>query len=199
LIKKTIVLMGDSITYGYGVYKKDSWAHRLNSIDKLNIINKGVNGSTTTDMLNRFTRDVVNLNPDLIFIMGGTNDILSNRDISLALNNIKLMVKEGLTITKDIIIGIPPTVYKTNNLSFIRSENFDYVLENLKKLRLGLMDLCKEFNITYLDFFTLTSSNEYYGDIFIDGVHLNRLGNHLIYEKMLSALKAKLNNEIKPL
>lgn len=186
--KKTIVLLGDSLTYGYGVHKKESWAYKLNYIENLNVINKGVNGSTTTDMLNRFTKDVINLNPDIIFIMGGTNDVLSNKNLSFAINNIKLMIKEGLTITKNIIIGIPPTVYKTNNSYFISFETYDYVFENLKKLRLNLINLCEELKVSYIDFFTETSLSEYYNDIFIDGVHLNALGNNLIYEKILTTI-----------
>ncbi|MBU5455044.1 SGNH/GDSL hydrolase family protein [Caproiciproducens sp. MSJ-32] len=186
--KKTLVLLGDSLTYGYGIHKKESWAYKLNSIENLNVINRGVNGSTTTDMLNRFTKDVINLNPDIIFIMGGTNDVLSNRDLSLILNNIKLMIKEGSTITKNIIIGIPPTIYKSNNSHFIDLETFDYIFKNLKKLRLALINLCKELDIKYIDFFTETNLPEYYDYIFIDGVHLNALGNDLIYQKILSAL-----------
>jgi acyl-CoA thioesterase I len=188
LIKKSLILIGDSLTYGYGVHRKESWTYKLSLIENINIINKGVNGSTTTDMLNRFTKDVSKLNPDIIFIMGGTNDILSNRDLSLTLKNIELMIKESLTVTKGIIIGIPTTVYKTNT-NFISYETYDFIIENLKKLRLGLIALCKEFNIKYIDFYTATSSSKYYNDIFIDGIHLNTLGNQIMYEEVVKSLK----------
>ena len=45
---KNLVMFGDSLTYGYGVYKKDSVAALLqNSFADFNIINSGVNGDTT--------------------------------------------------------------------------------------------------------------------------------------------------------
>lgn len=48
------IFLGDSLTFGYGVKPKDNWVHKLSEYLKLNILNKGVNGNTTTDMLFRF-------------------------------------------------------------------------------------------------------------------------------------------------
>src|SRR5699024_7369523 len=92
-----------------------------------NIINKGINGNTTTDMLNRFTEDVTILNPKKIFIMGGTNDLLSNRPINMIIANIELMIKESLTKTKYVIIGIPPKIIKEDAYKlFMPSLTYDY-------------------------------------------------------------------------
>ena len=55
------IFLGDSLTFGYGVKPKDNWVHKLSEYLKLNILNKGVNGNTTTDMLFRFYED----NPSL--------------------------------------------------------------------------------------------------------------------------------------
>ena len=68
------IFLGDSLTFGYGVKPKDNWVHKLSEYLKLNILNKGVNGNTTTDMLFRFYEDVVSNSPKSLFIMGGTND-----------------------------------------------------------------------------------------------------------------------------
>ncbi|MDY3361999.1 MAG: hypothetical protein SOY04_16625, partial [Clostridium celatum] len=43
-----------------------------NDINNITIINKGVNGSTTTDMLVRFDKDVLSYTPEKVFIMAGT-------------------------------------------------------------------------------------------------------------------------------
>ena len=66
------VFLGDSLIYGYGVSLKDNWVYKLKNTLNLNLYNKGINGSTTTDMLIRFEEDVLSLNPTDVFIMGGT-------------------------------------------------------------------------------------------------------------------------------
>lgn len=41
-------------------------------------VNKGISGQTTSQMLSRFTNDVVKLDPAVVVILGGTNDIAGN-------------------------------------------------------------------------------------------------------------------------
>lgn len=53
------VFLGDSLIYGYGVSPKDNWVYKLKNTLNLNLYNKGINGSTTTDMLIRFEEDVL--------------------------------------------------------------------------------------------------------------------------------------------
>ena len=88
LLMKKYVFLGDSLIYGYGVKPKDNWVYKLQTKYNLSLYNKGVNGSTTTDMLVRFQKDVLDLNPTDLFIMGGTNDLLSNRSVQSIANNI---------------------------------------------------------------------------------------------------------------
>ena len=88
------VFLGDSLIYGYGVSPKDNWVYKLKNTLNLNLYNKGINGSTTTDMLIRFEEDVLSLNPTDVFIMGGTNDLLSNRSVQSIINNIELMIED---------------------------------------------------------------------------------------------------------
>ena len=63
-----VVLMGDSIT--------DHWdaAQGLASGD-LNVVNRGIGGQNTSQMLLRFEDDVVALKPAAVVILGGTNDL----------------------------------------------------------------------------------------------------------------------------
>ena len=55
---KKIVCIGDSITYGFPYGEEASWTRLLAEATGHLIINKGINGNTTGDMLNRFSRDV---------------------------------------------------------------------------------------------------------------------------------------------
>ena len=75
--KPKAVLMGDSITDGWA--KKDSDFFTEN-----NLVGRGISGQTTSHMLVRFRRDVVDLMPEYVLILAGTNDIAKNNgDISL--------------------------------------------------------------------------------------------------------------------
>jgi lysophospholipase L1-like esterase len=66
-----IVLMGDSIT--------EFW--KVNDVDfftSYNLINRGISGQTTPQMLLRFQQDVINLKPSKVVILAGINDIAEN-------------------------------------------------------------------------------------------------------------------------
>lgn len=71
------VLMGDSIT--------DGWASSdPGFFSENNFIGRGISGQTTSHMLVRFRRDVVDHSPKYVVILAGTNDIaLNNGEISL--------------------------------------------------------------------------------------------------------------------
>ena len=107
------IFLGDSLTFGYGVKPKDNWVHKLSEYLKLNILNKGVNGNTTTDMLFRFYEDVVSNSPKSLFIMGGTNDLLSNRPVSKIIENMEVMIKEAFA--KNIKVAGKRTVFVLAN------------------------------------------------------------------------------------
>lgn len=192
--KDCFVFIGDSLTYGYGVNKTNNWVENLNSLQSLNIINKGINGDTTTNMLNRFTEDVISYYPKKIFIMGGTNDFLSNRPLNSVLENIELMLKESLTITKDVLIGIPPIILKEDaKRLFMPSPTYDYCENQLPLLRKSLIDLCTIYNVNFIDFYKITLEN-YKSNIFIDGIHLNPRGQTLLLNEFITILKKISDN-----
>ena len=63
-----IVLIGDSITEGWTEFNPKFFQQN-------NFVNRGISGQTTPQMLVRFKQDAVHLNPQIIVINGGTNDI----------------------------------------------------------------------------------------------------------------------------
>lgn len=62
-----LVLMGDSITFHWG-------ADELPSIPGLSLVNRGIPGQNTSQMLLRFQDDVIALKPVAVMIFGGIND-----------------------------------------------------------------------------------------------------------------------------
>ena len=66
-----VVFMGNSITIG--------WIEKRPSFFKGKpYVNRGIGGQTTPQMLLRFRQDVLNLNPKVVVILAGTNDIARN-------------------------------------------------------------------------------------------------------------------------
>lgn len=76
-VRPRAVFMGDSIT--------DSWAKKDSDFfTSHNYIGRGISGQTTSHMLVRFRRDVIDLAPKYVVILAGTNDIaLNNGPITL--------------------------------------------------------------------------------------------------------------------
>lgn len=101
------VFLGNSITAG--------WARRdPKFFAENNFVGRGIGGQTTSEMLVRFRQDVLELHPQVVLIMAGTNDIaMNNGYISLenALGNIVSMVElaqlHGIRV---ILCSVPPAV-----------------------------------------------------------------------------------------
>lgn len=180
-MEKKYVFLGDSLTYGYGVKPKDNWVNKLKTNYNLIIHNRGVNGSTTTDMLVRFQKDVFNLKPTSLFIMGGTNDLLSNRNVQSIIDNIELMIKDSLSTNIEVIIGIPPNIIpEIANRLFMRCDTYNYCKESLPLLRKSLIKLCNTYSLEYIDFYEITKNAENLENLYLDGIHLNPQGQDLL-------------------
>lgn len=71
--EKRVVFYGDSIT--------DAWGRRPDTGEFFPgrpYINRGISGQTTPQMLVRFQQDVVHLQPAVVVILAGTNDVAGN-------------------------------------------------------------------------------------------------------------------------
>ena len=67
-----VVFMGNSITQAWPVLSPAFF--KSNS----NFIGRGISGQTTPQMVLRFRADVIDLDPDVVVILAGTNDIAGN-------------------------------------------------------------------------------------------------------------------------
>lgn len=66
-----VVFMGNSIT--------DNWARMdPDFFTKNNFAGRGISGQTSSEMLVRFRRDVIDLHPKAVVILSGTNDVAQN-------------------------------------------------------------------------------------------------------------------------
>jgi lysophospholipase L1-like esterase len=99
-----VVFMGDSIT--------DNWIGADPSLFTHGLVDRGISGQTTPQMLLRFRQDVIALRPKAVHIMAGTNDIAGNTGaatIETVRGNIETMAElahaHGIKV---ILASIPP-------------------------------------------------------------------------------------------
>ncbi|NLJ73085.1 MAG: GDSL family lipase [Syntrophomonadaceae bacterium] len=140
MVKPTIVCLGDSTTYGFPFGPLDSWVKILSEELKAEIINKGINGNTTTNMLYRFDNAVLKHKPHYVIITGGINDVVSGESLDRILHNITTMVEKAENHNVIPIIGLPtPVDFKP----------WEKVLQNLRQL---LVEYANERNIALINF-----------------------------------------------
>ena len=102
-----VVFMGNSITEGWVQMRPDFFDNR-------DYINRGIGGQTTPQMLLRFRQDVVDLNPKVVVILAGTNDIAGNSgyiSLEAIISTIKSMAEiANANDIKVIISSILPAI-----------------------------------------------------------------------------------------
>ena len=79
-----IVFLGDSITEMYDLAKYYSFP----------VINSGVSGWTTDDILNHLEEKVLKYHPKIVILLIGTNDINQDKDATYIAENIEKIVDE---------------------------------------------------------------------------------------------------------
>lgn len=85
-----VVFMGDSITEGWHFTGPEG------SFPGKPYVNRGISGQTSPQMLVRFRQDVIDLQPKVVVILAGTNDIAGNTGpmtLEQTENNIKSMAE----------------------------------------------------------------------------------------------------------
>ena len=178
-----VIFFGDSLTFGYGVPKQNSWVYKLTQNFSFSSLNKACNGDTTTSMLSRYYNHVLIHCPSKIFIMGGTNDLLLGRSVASIIDNLEIMIKDGVNINSEIIIGIPPKIIgKMANSLFSPSHLYAYAESELLTFKNELIKLCINYKIPFINFYDLTLNKN---DIYLDGIHLTSFGHELMYEEAL--------------
>lgn len=181
-----VVCAGDSLTYGYGVRKDQCWVSLLQATSKDEITNKGVNGDTSSSLLNRSYEDILSLKPYYAIIMCGTNDFLMGSSVNRTFDNLKSLYEEMLKDSIKLILMTPPSVFPTLAKEQW-SSYIDYSMVNSKIQELG--DLIEDFSdanrLSSINLYkTFQSLNGEYNNLFTDGIHLTAEGHQLIYKSL---------------
>ena len=207
--KKQVVFLGDSITQN-AVTNSEEFKGFItliqNEVDEnIKLIGKGISGDKVSDLLARYKEDVIKLNPDIVFIYIGINDVWHKYDYGTG-SDIDLYEKGLRTIIGDIqnqgakVILCTPTVIGENSGEFRLGNQFKDV-ETMDKMDQDLDDfsdiirnLSLEFNTELVDLRKVFKNyisennpeNKAKGILTTDGVHLNNEGSKLIAKNMLN-------------
>ena len=178
ILNPNIVMLGDSITDFYDLDK-------YYGDDEL-IVNSGISGDKTNDVINNIRNRVYNYNPSKIFLLIGVNDILyEDASPEQVLNNIEEIVdeiKEKLPNTKIYIESIYPVNNDWKN-------NYDNRVKEEKEVNGKIVmtnDLIKEYcednNLKYVDIYPylLDDNGVLNHDYADDGLHPNDNGYKVI-------------------
>lgn len=170
LSKEQIVFIGDSIT---DLYPLDSYYSDLNYAT----YNRGIGGDTTTGLKERLEVSAYDLNPKVIVMLIGLNDIIGGRTV----NDVILTYHE---IVKDIREKLPNTkLYCMSTLSLNKEilsslEHLDEINEQVIVLNSSIKEWSTQYDFTYLDLYSLVTDEYGYFDkqYTDDGIHLNKNG-----------------------
>ena len=180
---RKVVFMGNSITEGW--YNTDSAFFTTN-----HFIGRGISGQTTSQMLVRFRKDVIDLAPKAVVILAGTNDIAGNTgDISLEniLGNLASMAElakaHGIKV---FLCSLTPAF----DYPWSKGKNPNTKIPALNKM---IQAYAHKNHFTYVDYFsTLADSrNGLPANLAKDGVHPT-LDGYKIMEKIVVQSIGKL-------
>ena len=176
---KTLLILGDSISAGYGIKESQNWVSLLeNSINsngtKLRIINSSVSGDTTIGGLSRITSDLEKHKPDFVLIELGGNDGMRGYPIEEIKNNlvkISKAIAAANAVPLIMQIKIPPNYGKRYVTAF----------ENI------FSQVAEEQNLSMLTFLLekVALNKELMQQ---DGIHPNKAAQPLIADQVKTEL-----------
>ncbi len=175
-----ITAIGDSITEGFPFRREDSWVELAARELGIDIVNRGVCGDLTRDMLRRFPQDVLGLNPTHVIIMGGTNDAFARLPLSTVSANYQAMVELSCKNNILPIFGLPvPSIFPEDE-GFL-SDYREWLEEYAQAEDIPVIDFYSPFNRA----FRTGKGRELLGD----GVHPSLAGYRLMAKTAFQVLK----------
>ncbi len=180
---KTVIIIGDSLTEGFGVKTEEAYPAQLEKIlhesgrKDVKVINGGISGSTTANALSR-TKWYLKMNPEVIVFALGANDGLRG----LAIEDSEKNLLEAIAFAQSHSVKVFLALMKlpTNYGEDYRSR-FEKMYENLLKQK----------NVGRVDFLLdgvggISKLN------LADGIHPNPEGQKKVAENIYKSLKDQL-------
>jgi lysophospholipase L1-like esterase len=171
------VTLGDSLTaWPAG----DPWPSRLDGQDARLVLahNAGVAGDTTAQMLARFTKDVAKYDPQVLFILGGTNDLGHNVAQATIIANLRAIIVAARAKKMRIFMLTIPPQNKTSSSPAITA------------LNVAITHLANGYKIVVINIHAIlsTSTGVYQAKYTTDGLHFSSLGAQTVANYVYSRI-----------
>lgn len=184
--EKRVIFLGNSITQGWMEKHPEFFK-------KYGYIGRGISGQTSYNFLLRFREDVVKLQPKLVVINAGTNDVAENSCVyneELTMGNIITMVEIAkFHKIKVILTSVLPAA------GFGWNKSITDAPEKIKALNTRIKAYAQANKMPYVDYYTpLVDSdgktlNPNYSN---DGVHPTEPGYDIMESIIVPAIKKQL-------
>ena len=191
----TIICLGDSLTYGYGVRRAQCWTELAAEMSGWNVVNRGICGDTTGGMLVRLReilREEIGERDERCFLlMGGCNDIFFSGSSTGARENMAAMAHQLFAEGEMPLIAVGPGIADGSYPSMWSDlVDFPEAGKVIRQYHEWLERSCSSFGVRMIDFrgdFRDREGN-IRTELYLDGLHLNPEGHRVMAERVAKVL-----------
>lgn len=184
-----VVFMGNSIIEG--------WSHTSPVFfENQSYINRGISGQTTSQMLVRFRQDVIELQPRVVLILAGTNDIAENTG-PITTEKIAANIFSMAELSR--ANGIEPILCSVLPVKFYYWKKRIDPVPKIEALNGMIRTYCAANDIIFIDYYSSLVNTEKGLDwkYTSDGVHPNAEGYKQMEPLATAAITLALNRPVK--
>ncbi len=184
--KPVLLVLGDSLSAGYGMDREDSWVHLLGlRLEQhghdYQILNSSISGDTTQGGLSRLPRLLDRYQPEWVIIELGGNDGLRGIDPQVSRQNMTQMIEYSIGSGARVLLAgikLPP----------------NYGAAYLEQFESMYGDLAFEYNTLLVPFFMdgVVFEPGYMQD---DGIHPNEDGQPVLLDNVWKVLAPALRSQ----
>ena len=178
-----LLILGDSLSAGYGMDREDSWVSLLELRFKeygysYRILNSSISGDTTQGGLSRLPRLIDRYQPEIVIIELGANDGLRGIDPGITRENMTDMIRQSQAVGAQVLLAgikLPP----------------NYGSDYLQQFESIYTDLASEFGTLLVPFFM--EGIAFRPDLLqADTIHPNEKGQPVLLDNVWKVLQPAL-------
>lgn len=185
--EERVVFMGNSI---FEVWNR----HFPTMFPAKPYINRAIGGQTTPQMLVRFRQDVIALQPKVVVILAGTNDIAGNTGpatLEMIENNLASMAELAKAHGVRVVLASVLPAFK-----YAWRPSIPHPAQTIVELNRWMKDYASRNGFVYLDYHSAMADERLgmKGDLSGDGVHPNEAGYRVMAPLTEAAIREALRD-----